>query len=159
MIRERWFSLSQRERRAVLLGAVGTAVTVGYLLLEPFLVERDRLASEVPLLRQDLAQMQDLVAEVKKLQVEVSAPVGELSPVTLGQMARGAASEPDAVMLSEGYGGLLNVAFERVDYRQLVDLLAAIEGRRNGAITRIKIDQLAETPGLVAASFAVTVTR
>jgi len=67
MVMQWWRERAPREQALLGGGAVVLLLTVAYLMIEPVLEERRRLAAEIPQLRQDLAWMQEHLAEVQRL--------------------------------------------------------------------------------------------
>lgn len=70
-----WRGLATRERRMVAAGGTLLLLVVGYLVFfEPAFDGRRRLAGELPALRDQLARMQGMAAEARRLSGESRAP-------------------------------------------------------------------------------------
>lgn len=114
---QRWQLLTPRERRVVIAGAVLLAVAVVWLLLfEPARDGRQRLQSELPALRSQLAEMEQLSGEVRRLG---AVPAGSDSPqairVQLEQSIDSAGLKPALAQLTHS-GDLFDLRFKSVSY-------------------------------------------
>jgi type II secretory pathway component PulM len=121
-----------------MLGAGGLALVlvVGYLGLEPYLEERRRLEQRLPELRQELAWMQDHVAEARALAGEGNAAAapqqGELTPAVVeGSLRRAGLAESLDGLRPQGEG--VRVVFKGVTFPELLGWLRTFQ-RRNGAV-------------------------
>ncbi|MGZ5584393.1 MAG: type II secretion system protein GspM [Usitatibacter sp.] len=90
-----WSQRSQRERRAIAIGAalVALALFVAFVVL-PIERSRERLAQELPRLRASIASLQRDVEEVKRLRALPAAASGASSP--LASLATNAGGLPGA---------------------------------------------------------------
>ncbi|MGZ5099973.1 MAG: type II secretion system protein GspM, partial [Usitatibacter sp.] len=90
-----WSQRSQRERRAIAIGAalVALALFVAFVVL-PIERSRERLAQELPRLRASIASLQRDAEEVKRLRALPAASSGASSP--LASLATNAGGLPGA---------------------------------------------------------------
>ncbi|MGZ5033778.1 MAG: type II secretion system protein GspM [Usitatibacter sp.] len=90
-----WSQRSQRERRAIAIGAalVALALFVAFVVL-PIERSRERLAQELPRLRASIASLQRDAEEVKRLRALPAAASGASSP--LASLATNAGGLPGA---------------------------------------------------------------
>lgn len=114
---QRWQLLAVRERRLVAGGAVLLAVVAVWLLLfEPAWQARAALQSELPVLREQLARVDQLADEAQRLS---SVPAGSDSPqmrrTRIEQSIAGAGLSPSLAQLSVN-GSLLELRFDQVPY-------------------------------------------
>ena len=147
-----WGSLRARERRVLGAGTLLLAAVLGYLLaFEPAYVGRQRLERELPQLRSQLAQMEGLAAEARRLSAQ--AVQGADSPQQLKsqlQASIDAAGLQDAVAQLAVTGELIDLRFKAVPFAAWLEWF-------DGALreTRLRTVDVAlerETaPGLVSA--------
>lgn len=114
---QRWQLLAVRERRLV-IGAVAwlAVVAIWLLLFEPAWQARAALQGELPILREQLARIDELAEEAKRLS---SAPVGSDSPqarkAQLERSIESAGLSPSLAQLSLN-GSLFDLRFDRVPH-------------------------------------------
>lgn len=113
----RWRMLSARERRTLIAGvALLSAVLVWLLLFEPASAGRQRLRAELPELRSQLAQMEQLGSEARQLgAVPVGSDSAQAIQEQLQQSIASAGLAPGLAKLSHG-SGLFDLQFKSVPY-------------------------------------------
>jgi len=114
---QRWQLMTPRERRIVMAAAALIVVAAVWLLLfEPAWLGRQRLQSELPAMRAQLAQMEQLADEASKLG---AAPAGSESPEAVRvQLERSIESAGLKSALSQltHSGDLFDLRFKSVSY-------------------------------------------
>lgn len=113
----RWQLLAARERRAVIGAAALLAVVLAWLLLfEPAWVGRQRVSGELPALRAQLAQMEQLAGEAQRLGAVPAA--GDTPQAIQAQLRESIASAGLASALAQltHSGGLFDLRFKSVPY-------------------------------------------
>lgn len=116
----RWQQLQSRERRLISFGAVLLAALLLYLVaFEPAWVGRQRLAAELPKLRAQLAQMEALAAEARRLSgtAAASSDTPQQLRVQLEQSIAAAGLQDNVTQLSQS-GELIDLRFKAVPFAQ-----------------------------------------
>jgi general secretion pathway protein M len=111
-----WASLQARERRLLGTGAAVVALALAYLIaFEPAYAGRQRLAKELPALRAQLAQMEGLAAEARRLSGQASQAVDSPQQLKaqLEQSVEAAGLKGSLAQLSVS-GDLIDVRFKSV---------------------------------------------
>jgi general secretion pathway protein M len=124
-----WDALSAHERRLVALaGAVVALALVYALLLAPAFHGRAQLAVELPLLRQQAAQLQALAKEAGALSGAAPAPVAALSREALTSSLAAHGLTAQSVSVTGEYAKL---QLKGASFADLIDWLEAqrVEGR------------------------------
>jgi general secretion pathway protein M len=121
---QRWHLLAARERRAVIGAAAVLLVAFVWLVLfEPAWLARSRLQAELPTLRSQLAQMEQLAGEARRL---AALPATNDSPQSLKLQIESsidsAGLRPALAQLSTN-GSLFDLRFKRVAYAAWLDWL------------------------------------
>lgn len=114
---QRWQLTTPRERRIVIAGAVLLAVVVVWLLLfDPARAGRHRVRAELPVMRAQLAQIEQLADEARRLG---AVPAGNDSvsavKVQLERSIEGAGLKPALAQLTHT-GGLFDLRFKSVPF-------------------------------------------
>lgn len=158
MIGAWWQERPQRERVALVAGGLAVLATAGYLMLEPVIKERQRLAAEIPQLRQDLAWMQEKLDTVKRLQRQ-SAPEGAtsrtLTPAMVQAAVRRAGLQEQVAGLRTAGGEGVRVTFDRAPFAAVTEMLQDLRRRSGAQVTQARIDRLPESEGQVKAELSL----
>ncbi|HMN63861.1 MAG: type II secretion system protein M [Burkholderiaceae bacterium] len=114
---QRWQLMTPRERRIVVAGAaLLVAAAVWLLLFEPAWTGRQRLQSELPAMRSQLAQVEQMADEARRLG---TVPAGSDSPqavrAQLEKSIEGAGLKPALAQLTLT-GNLFELRFKSVPY-------------------------------------------
>lgn len=114
---QRWQLMTPRERRILVVGAALLAVVLVWLLLfDPAWRARQALQSELPTMRGQLAQMEQLAGEARRLG---AVPAGSDSPqavkTQLEQSIDSAGLKPALAQLTQS-GNLFDLRFKGVPY-------------------------------------------
>ncbi len=114
---QRWHMLAERERRIVAAGLVLLVLAVAWLVLfEPAWVGRRALQSELPTLRTQLAQVEQLAAEANRLgAVSRANDSPQALQAQLEKSIDSAGLRPALAQLSSS-GSLFDVRFKRVSH-------------------------------------------
>ncbi|MGE3863604.1 MAG: type II secretion system protein GspM [Burkholderiaceae bacterium] len=156
---QRWQLLVPRERRMLLSGALLLAVLLVYFVLyEPASDGRRRLAGELPALRAQLASVEQLAGEARRLG---AAPVQNESPqrlkTQLEQSIDAAGLKPALAQLSLA-GELFDLRFKGVSYGAWLAWLDSAVRE-----TRLRVVDVAVTreaaPGAVSARVTLELPR
>lgn len=150
----RWRSLAPRERRVLGAGALVLLVAIVYLLLfEPAWLGRERLRTELPQLREQVARMDALTAEARTLG---QAPVSRLSQEALRaelQRALNVAGLGNGATV-ELTGDLLRVRMREVPFGGVLDWSQQVTRDLKLRIVDASIARDAQA-GLVSASLSL----
>lgn len=113
----RWQLLAARERRTVIGAAALLAVVLAWLLLfEPAWVGRQRVGGELPALRAQLAQMEQLAGEAQRLgAVPAAGDTPQAIQAQLRESIVSAGLAPALAQLTHS-GGLFDLRFKSVPY-------------------------------------------
>lgn len=123
-----WRTLALRERRMVIAAAAVVALAFVYLLcFEPAWTGRTRIAAQLPGLRSQVAQMEAMSAEARRL---TALPAAGGQPPAVRQQLEASISEaglqPFVSQLTSS-GELLDVRFKNVPFAKFLDWLAAAQ--------------------------------
>lgn len=154
-----WRGLAARERRIVGVGAVVLLLALAYLLLfEPAWKGRERLTREIPTLRSQLAQMQGLAAEAKRLASEPrTADSPQAQRLALEQSVRAAGLATGLAQLKLE-GELFELRFNSVLYSAWLEWLdTTLRGTRMRVVDASVTREAA--PGVVSARLVLEAPR
>ncbi|SCY16532.1 type II secretion system protein GspM [Thiohalorhabdus denitrificans] len=162
MLREWWRERPPRERAVLAGGGAALLLVLAYLLIEPHLAERQRLAREIPELREDLSWMREHVAEVKRLGGESAGPAsgsveGERSfgPALVEDSLRGAGLADEVETLRSSGDEGVQVAFTRVAFPELAGWLGDLRQRSGAKVRTARIQRNEEQEGVVEAELTL----
>jgi general secretion pathway protein M len=155
----RWQQLQTRERRLVAFGAVIVAALLIYLVaFEPAWKGRQRLAAELPKLRAQLAQMESMAAEARRL-------AGTAATVDSPQQLRAQLEQSIAAAGLQNNVAQLTQSGELIDLRFKAVPFGAWLGWFDAALreTRLRAVDVAVTreaaPGAVSARLTLEAQR
>lgn len=154
-----WGSLAPRDRRILVLALAFLVLVGGWLIaFEPAWKGRAALATELPALRGNLAQMEQMAIESRTLGQQAAQPVESMAQLRLRieESLRYADLEPTLAQL-EGSGDLLEVRFRQAPFEKWLYWL-------EGAVrdTRLRVVDLAltrESAGVVSGRVALEAPR
>jgi general secretion pathway protein M len=114
---QRWQQLQSRERRLVGFGAVVLAVLLLYLMaFEPAWVGRQRIGAELPKLRAQLAQMDALALEARRLSgTAASSDTPQQLRAQLEQSIAAAGLQGNVAQMTQS-GELIDLRFKGVPF-------------------------------------------
>ena len=163
MLRNWWLSLLRREKIALGAGVIFLFVTAIYLVLEPVVEERERMAAEIPGLKEDLEWMQARVDEINGLRergtgVNTSAPV-ILTPVMVEDALRRAGLLQQVTDMKQGSGQDVVVVFDKIPFGRLMDFLFDLKSSSGARIKFARISRLNDDTGHVSASLTLISRR
>jgi general secretion pathway protein M len=149
-----WRALANRERQMVVAAAAILLLALGYLVaFEPAWVGRQKLAKELPQLRAQLAQMDALSSEARRIS---GAGSNNESPASLRQAVEASvASAGLKPYMTQGnfQGDLIEVKFNAAPFAVLATWLAATVRETRVRVVDANVQREA-TAGLVTAKFA-----
>jgi general secretion pathway protein M len=155
-----WAALQPRERRLVGAGTFLSVLGLLYLVaFEPAWVGRQRLQTELPGLRTQLAQVESLAAEARQLSGQSAQPVESTQQikVLLEQSIEAAGLKSQVTQLSAS-GELIDVRFKGVPFQAFLTWFdAALRETRLRAVD-VAIEREA-TPGMAAVRLTLESAR
>jgi general secretion pathway protein M len=156
-----WRERAPREQWLLVAGGAALALVALYLVLEPRLRERQRLAAEIPQLRQDLTWMEARVAVAQRLAGEAGTGDGEgegaatITPALVQEAVRGGGLQQQLAELGTNPGGGVRLSFREVPFGQLLELVQAVKRRTGARVASARIRRLPDQPGLVKAELTL----
>lgn len=163
MILTWWQSLGRREKLMIGTGLIVLAITVIFLILEPVMKERQRMAAEIPRLREDLAWMKDHAEEVQRLRVSdlpVSGGIVKvLTPVAVENALSRAGLQDKVSDMKSGKNQEVMITFEEVSYGNLVEFLYDLNQYSGAEVSFARINQVREKSGVVKAGLTLVSDR
>ncbi|MFB6261343.1 MAG: type II secretion system protein GspM [Thiohalorhabdaceae bacterium] len=158
MIGAWWQERPVRERAALVIGAVAVGATALYLIVEPMIKERQRLASEIPELRQNLAWMKGKLETVKRLQPRdeegTVAPEDGLTPAVVQAAVRRAGLQKQMSGLRTNGSGV-KVSLNEAAFAEVTEMLQDLRRRSRARVTEARIERLPEGEGKVDAELTL----
>ncbi|HKJ71064.1 MAG TPA: type II secretion system protein GspM [Gammaproteobacteria bacterium] len=159
MLRAWWRERAARERWALGLGGAALVLTVAYLAVEPVLRERQRLAAEIPQLRQDLAWMREHLATVQRLQGEAgpaaAGGAGPVTPAVVQQAVSRAGLRDQLQELRTTDSGGLRLSLKGVPFERVVAMLQQLRTGTGASVARARIQRVENQPGQVDADLTL----
>lgn len=155
-LREWWTGLSRRERIAAACAATVVTVAALYLLaIEPAWRTRARLAADLPRLRAEVAEMEALGLEAKKLRTRaVTAESPAQAKAALVKLA--AEKNLPSASIQDGTDQRIVVAVRKADANSTLALLKDASSELPLRISAARISRTA--PGVVDADVTLTPT-
>ncbi len=152
---QQWAALAPRDRRVILLGTAGLVVIFGYFVLfEPAWKGRQQLQAELPVLRSQLASLEGMAAEARRLSAGAAASTGADSlaqaRVVLEQSLQSAGIKDAQVQI---VGEMIEVRFKSMPYAQWLDWLA--EASRQSRLRVVDAQVTRDTAGMASARVAL----
>ncbi|MFA9462056.1 type II secretion system protein GspM [Thiohalorhabdus sp. Cl-TMA] len=149
-----WRERAPRERALLIGGGAALVLVVFYLILEPRLQERQRLAAEIPQLREDLAWMQRHLSQAKQLGNRAGPGGGEgeersLTPALVEESLRGSGLNERVTALRPSGGRGIQVAFDQVPFPELATWLRQLRNRSGAEVRKARFERLAGKEGVV----------
>lgn len=155
---QRWQSLAIREKSLLAMSAALLLCIFIFLALEPVMLRRQRLAGDIPRLRDDLAWMQSQLAELERLQgtngtsSRADAP---LSVALVEQLLQQVDIYDQVSDLRPVQGQSVSIRFENVVYARLIEFLAALRTHAAARVSLASIRRI-EPAGHVEASLTLS---
>jgi general secretion pathway protein M len=118
-----WGARTEQERRFLAVGGavVGLGLVYG-LLVDPALTGRERLRRELPVLRQEAAELQALATQAAQLSAQPAPPVAALGRDALNTALTGRGLTPHSLVATGEY---FKIEFKGVPFAGLVAWLDA----------------------------------
>ena len=149
--------MQARERLALAIGlAVALAVAL-FLLIEPMVRERGRLAAGLPRLSQDLVWMQGRLDDVRRLRA-AGENGGESAPLAVVEVEGllyelGLRARVRQVQSPAGQTAQLDL--DAVDFGELAGFMLRVQEQGLGYVSGARIRRLEETGGMVMAELTL----
>lgn len=156
---QRWQSLAARERLVLVAGTALLVLILLYLIVEPVLLRRERLAADIPRLREDLVWMQSRLAELEQLQGTDNAPAQTktaLSVAMIEELLHEANIYDQVSDLRPVQGQSVMIRFKQVAYDRLLEFLSALRDRAAARVSLASIELVQDLPGRVEASLTLS---
>lgn len=156
---QRWYMLAERERRIIAGGLALLVLAIAWLVLfEPAWLGRRALQSELPTLRTQLAQVEQLAAEANRLgAVSRANDSPQALQAQLEQSIDSAGLRPALEQLSAS-GTLFDVRFKRVSHAAWLAWLDTTTREMRLRVADVAITREAGT-GLVSVRLALEMPR
>lgn len=151
-----WAARDSRERAMLAAAALVVILGLGYsLLIDPALSGRDRLNKNLPVLRQQVAQLQALAKEAASLSIKPAAPLIAMSKENIeGALARNGL-KPQSVMLT---GDFAKVQLAAVSFSGTLNWLDDMQKTALLSVVDANIITL-DKPDMVNATFTLRQPR
>ena len=154
-----WGTLAKRDRRILILAIAFLGIVLGWLLaFEPAWNGRTALAAELPRLRGDLAQMEQLAIESRSLGQQVNQPVQTIAQLrSRVEQSLQLAELDSAVVQLDASGDLIEARFREAPFEKW---LYWLEGTARD--TRLRVIDVAltrESAGIVSGRVALEAPR
>jgi len=153
-----WEQRARREKTVLISGAVLVLGVCIWLIMEPAILQRQRMLAELPKLEQDLAWMQDNVDQVNRLRGgNNAATTGKtaLSIALVEEIMRDAGVHEQVNELRPTSGQGVMVKFSKVAYPQLMDFLWRLKNKAKARVTLASISRLQDQAGMVDVSLSL----
>jgi len=147
-----WLARSEQERKFLAIGAGAVALALVYsILIAPAVAGRAQLRKDLPLLRQEAAEIQALARQADELKRQAPVPVAPMSRASLSASlaARGLSAQSIGIT-----GESARLQFSGVPFASLVAWLDAMRRESRIAVQDANIVAQA-TPGMVDATLAL----
>lgn len=159
MVKTWWQERAPRERWVLMIGGAALGLTALFLIIEPVVRERQRLAAEIPQLREDLAWMKARVGTIERLRSqEGGGPApnpGTLTPAQVQGAVGQAGLREELAELETAGEGVVRLSFEGVAFPDLTQLLQTLRRTTGARVTQARIQALADKPGMVEAQLTL----
>lgn len=149
---EFWAVCDARERAMLAVAALVVIIGLAYsLLFDPALSGRDRLNKNLPILRQQVAQMQALSKEAAALSAKSSAPLVTMSKENIEAALVSNSLKPQSVVLA---GDFAKVQLSAVSFAGMMNWLVEMQKTALLSVVDANIVALAQ-PDMVNATFTL----
>lgn len=143
-----WSQRQARERQMLLLGAVCVLAALVYLLgIEPALKKKNSLEKEIPVLRQQAAAMQGLVAQFAQMNAVNAAPAPALSRETIDTSLARRGIKAQSLSVSDE---LVRLQVDAVAYDNLLEWCLEMQKVLRLTVEDVKVTA-GQAPGQVGA--------
>lgn len=147
-----WGERTEQERRFLAVGGIVMALGLVYgLLVDPALTGRDKLRKELPVLRQEAAELKALASQVAQLSAQPPAPSAPLSRDALNAALTAQGLVPQNLVMTGEY---IKVEFKGVPFAALVTWLDAAR-RENRVVVQDGTVSGQDTAGMVDAALTL----
>ena len=156
---QRWQSLASREKSMLVTGAVLLVLIILYLIVEPALLRRERLAGDIPRLREDLAWMQSQLAELQQLRGVDGASAQARMPLSVAmveELLHQVDIYDQVADLRPVQGQSVMIRFKQVGHDKLMEFLSALRDRAVARVSLASIERVQDQPGRVEASVTLS---
>lgn len=137
-----WAARDQRERTMLAVAAAVVLLGLIYaLLFDPALSGRERLNKNLPLLRQQVAQLQALAKEVASLTATSAAPVTAISKESIEAALARKGLKPQSVVLS---GDVVKVQLAASSFSDTLNWLVEMQKTARLSVSEANIVALAQ---------------
>jgi len=127
-----WSARTEQERRMLVIGGAVVALGLIYgLLIDPALTGREKLRRELPLLRQEAAELQALASQAAQLSAQPATPPAPLSREALNTALAARGLTPQNVVATGDY---FKIDFKNVPFAGLVTWLEAARSENRLAV-------------------------
>lgn len=153
-----WRQRRARERLALSCAAVATLLTLLFLLFEPALDERRRLAAGIPQLRQDLTWMQAQLDELRRLRAVGAARGATTASLSVAEVQRLLVELTLRAQFRQTQPAsdrTVQLDFDAVNFAELAQFILRVEQQGLGYVSRAQIRRLAGTEGRVRAALTL----
>jgi len=151
-----WSARTEQERRFLAVGGIVVGLALVYaVLIDPALTGREQLRKDLPLLRQETAEMQALAAQAAQLGAQPATQVQPLSRETLNAALAARGLNPQNLAVTGDY---VKVDFKGVQFAGLVTWLDAARRDERLAVQEAKISAQGgkeDSAGLVDATLTL----
>jgi general secretion pathway protein M len=153
---EFWAARDARERAMLAVAALVATFGLYYaLLIDPALAGRERLSKDLPVLRQQVAQMQAMAKEAAALSGKPAAPQMPLSRENIEMVLVRNGLKPQSVMLT---GDFAKVQLAAVSFSGTLNWLDDMQRNALLSVTDANIVALAQ-PDMVNATFTLRLPK
>ena len=147
-----WAARNAREQKILAAGALTAGFGLAYaLLINPALAGREKLNSDLPMLRQQVAQMQALSKEAGSLSAKNASNTIRMSRENIEAALARNGLQPQSVMLSGDYA---KVQLASVSFAGMLNCLDDMQKNMQVTVADAKIVAL-DKPGMVNASLTL----
>jgi len=159
MIISWWQNLGLREKIMIGAGLIIVILTAVFLMLEPVSHERQRMAAEIPRLRDDVAWMKAHINQVQVLHNASLSMTGKdvttLTPAIVENALRRSGLLNKVSDMRPEVGQGVNITFDEVSFESLMEFLLNLKIQNGAKVNLAKINRLQDKIGLVRASMTL----
>ena len=154
-----WQQRMPREKAVLAAGAALLLLVIFWLLIEPAIQLRERMQTELPVLREDLVWMQAQVSEIEQLRGSGDTSrsgKAELTIALVEELLHTAGLHGQISELRPASGQSVSLKFDQVDYGQLMEFLLELRKRAAARISLASISHKQDQAGMVEASLSLS---